>query len=95
VHRARAALADTATELGAGEFQLLAQYLQQRGIGRGSNRLTLAIDGQRHRDITHELLLTVGVMPLVARGLCSAATALILVQTPTAYRLHLSAGDVM
>ena len=53
MHRAGAALGNAATELGAGQIQLVAQYPQQRHIGGRVHLDAFSIDGQsNHRYIS-------------------------------------------
>src|SRR5690348_5664785 len=51
VDRAGSALADAAAELGARQLEVLSQHPKQRSVGQRSDSLTLAVDGQRRRDL--------------------------------------------
>jgi len=49
MHRASAAFRDAAAEFGAGEFEMLAYYPQQRRVGLGLDTDRLAVDREVNR----------------------------------------------
>jgi hypothetical protein len=57
MHGARAALADAASEFGAGQLEVLAQHPQERRVFVRGDGMTPAVDGQRRGDLAHRPLL--------------------------------------